>query len=95
MICRINRTNCIAKDNEVALADLLCKREILQKKQFLLRSVAQAGTITRSRHSGHEVRFVSTISVALLQRQADDYACAYREIDTRIQRLNWTVDLIN
>lgn len=95
LICRINRTNCSSMDKNISLADLLCKRDFLLKKQYLLRSVAQDGTITHSRHSSHEVRFVSTISVSQLQKQADDYACAYREIDTQIQRLNWTVDLFD
>jgi hypothetical protein len=94
VICRINRTNCLAEEEGDALADLLCRRDLLQKRQALLRRIAQAGTVTNSRHSGHEVRFVSTVPVAQLQRQADEYARAYRDIDTRIQRLNWTVDLL-
>jgi hypothetical protein len=93
-ICRINRTNCLAVEEGDALADLLCRRDLLQKKQTLLRRIAQAGTVTNARHSGREVRFVSTVSVSQLQRQADEYAHFYRDIDTRIQRLNWTVDLL-
>ena len=95
LICRINRTNCAAKDENVSIADLLCQRDLLQNKQTLMRNIAQAGTVTRSRHSGREVRFVSTVPVAQLQQQADEYARAYREVDTRIQRLNWTVDLVD
>ena len=95
LICRINRTNCTAKEDDVAIADLLCQRDLLQNKQNLMRNIAQAGTVTRSRHSGREVRFVSTVPVAQLQQQADDYARAYRDVDTRIQRLNWTVDLVD
>jgi hypothetical protein len=95
LICRINQTNCLTEEQGISLAALLCKRDLLQKKQTLLRKIAQAGTVTRSRHSGHEIRFVSAVPVAQLQRQADDYASLYRKIDTRIQRLNWSVDLID
>jgi hypothetical protein len=67
---------------------------MLQKKQVLLRNLAEWGTVTRRRCSGSEVRFVSAIPVAKLQLQADGCARAYREVDTRIQCLNWTSDLL-
>lgn len=93
LICQINRTNCSAVEEGDSIADLLCKRDLLQKRQCLLRTIAQAGTVIGSRHSGSEVRFVSTVPVAQLQRQADACARDYREIDTCIQKRNWTVDL--
>ncbi len=95
LICQINKTNCLAEEEGESLADLLCKRDLLQKKQSLLRNIAQAGTVTGARHSGREVRFVSAVPVAQLQQQADECARSFRDIDTRIQRLNWTVDLID
>jgi len=94
LICRINRTNCRSLEDGSCLADLLCQREMLQKKQVLLRTIASAGTVSAPRHSGREVRFICTVPVARLQKQADDCALAYREIDTRIQRLNWSCDLL-
>ena len=93
LICRINRTNCVVEEEGTSLADMLAQRDLLQKKQSTWRDIAQAGTVTLARHSSREVRFVSTIPVAELQRQADGYAQNYRELDMRIQRLNWTSDL--
>ncbi|MCK9172210.1 MAG: DIP1984 family protein [Desulfuromonas thiophila] len=94
LICRINRTNCKPQEDGSCLADLLCQRDMLQKKQALLRTIAAAGSLTAQRHSGREVRFICTVPVAQLQKQADECALAYREIDTRIQRLNWSCDLL-
>ena len=94
LICRINRSNNNITEQGESLADLLAKRDLLQKKQSTLRSIAQAGTVTQSRHSSREVRFISTVPVAQLQRQADDCAQQFRQLDTRIQCLNWTHELI-
>lgn len=95
LISCINLTNCSVKDDGTRLSDLLCQRDMLQKKQTLLRYIAAKGTVTQSRHSGHEVRFVSTVAVADMQKQADDYASEFRNIDTRIQRMNWNCDLLS
>lgn len=94
LIGRINRTNCAVSDGGDCLADLLVRRDLLQKKQSTWREIAAAGTITAPRHSSREVRFVSTVRVAELQKQADAFAQQFRELDTRIQRLNWTSDLL-
>ena len=37
---------------------------------------------------------MSTINIVALQTQVDDLSRRYREIDTKIQQLNWTIDLI-
>ena len=94
LICCINKTNSAAMDNDISLADLLCRRDMLQKKHTLLRNIAQSGTISQSRYSAREVRYVSTVNVMELQQQADACAREYRDLDTRIQRLNWTTALL-
>lgn len=95
LIARINRTNCAVSEDGIPLSDLLVRRDLLQKKQATWREIAEAGTITAPRHSSREVRFISTVPVAELQRQADAYAQRFRELDTQIQRLNWTQDLLD
>jgi hypothetical protein len=40
-----------------------------------------------------EIKFVSTLNVAQLQRERDALAKEYRELDTLIQAANWTVEL--
>jgi hypothetical protein len=41
------------------------------------------------------VKFVSTVSVAVTQRKADDLAREYRELDTRIQEADWLTLLLD
>ena len=57
-------------------------------------AVADAGTMTNARYSRSEVRFVPTIDVKSLREMADNASKAYRELDTKIQQLNWTTQLI-
>src|SRR5260370_31731132 len=47
------------------------------------------GGITRS-----EVKYVWTINVAEIQKRADALAKNYRDLDARIQELNWQAELV-
>lgn len=95
LIRRINRTNAtIRLDDGRTLADAIADRDGLRLRQSVLNSVIQAAVIRQDRFSKSEVRFATTIDVAALQKQADDLARAYRELDTKIQSANWLIDLI-
>ena len=50
--------------------------------------------IRDSRYSRSEIKFVATVPVPKLRERADDLARQYRELDTRIQQLNWNTELI-
>jgi hypothetical protein len=39
------------------------------------------------------VRFRSTVSIGEIQKQADALAREHRELDARIQELDWQIDL--
>ncbi len=41
-----------------------------------------------------EVKFLPTVSIAQLQKQVDQLAKQFRELDTRLQELNWQTDLV-
>jgi hypothetical protein len=40
------------------------------------------------------VKFVATVSIAQLQKQIDSLSKQYREVDTRLQELNWNTELV-
>lgn len=67
---------------------------MMQLRQAAFRQVAEAGTVTQSRCSRTEVRFVSTVDIGSLQKRADDFARQVRQLDARIQAMNWNVDLV-
>jgi hypothetical protein len=96
LIQRINRTNSTTPlDDGRTIADAIAERDTLQLRHAIVSSLVQAAIVKQDRFTKSEVRFQSTIDVAALQRQADDLAQAYRELDTKIQAANWLVELID
>lgn len=47
-----------------------------------------------SRYSKTEIKILSTVPVAELQKEVDKYSKELRETDETIQELNWTTELI-
>jgi hypothetical protein len=41
-----------------------------------------------------EVKYISTINVAEIQKRADELAKNYRDLDARVQELNWQTELV-
>jgi hypothetical protein len=94
LIRRINRTNASTQLGTVTLADSLAVRDVLKIRQNAYRELAAAASTTQTRATRSEVKFVSTVSVAAVQRKADDLAKEMRELDTRIQEADWKTNLI-
>lgn len=95
LIQRINRTNAATElADGLTVADAIAVRDILRLRNGIYKSAAQAALIQQDRYSKSEVRFESTVDVGALQQQADDTAREIRDLDTRIQELNWKTDLL-
>lgn len=94
LIQRINRTNsrCLV-DGQKTLSDALAERDVLGLKRSVLDSLVQATGIKIDRYSKSELKFFATVNVRELQREIDGIAQAYRELDTKIQSINWSTDL--
>lgn len=95
LIRRINKTNvAVELEPGLTLADGLASRDIMGQRQTFYRQLAQSATVTHDRYSRSEVKFRSTVDIAALQKQADDLARQYRELDTKIQAANWAADVL-
>jgi hypothetical protein len=95
LISAINRTNAkTAFDNGRTIADAIAERDVVGKRRDFLAGIAEAGSTRQDRYSKSEVRFVATVSVGKLQMEVDQLAKKYRELDTRLQELNWKTELI-
>jgi hypothetical protein len=89
----VNRTQSQTRlDEDTTMADAIAERDVLARKRDLLVAVADAAS-TRPDHHG-EVRYVTPIAVGKVQRQVDQLAKRYREIDSKIQELSWRTDLL-
>lgn len=95
LVKRINKTNNETDfSSDLTLSEALVERDILKRKRNLLASAVEEGTVRQDRYSRTELRYVSKIDVNKLQKQMDDLSKDYRELDVKIQGLNWTVDLL-
>lgn len=95
LIQRINRTNAATQFGNRMLADALAERDVLKTRCNAYRELATAASTTQARMTRSEVKYISTVSVAAIQRKTDDLARQYRELDTRIQEADWTTTLLD
>ncbi|MFI7320812.1 DIP1984 family protein [Streptomyces venezuelae] len=100
LIRRINRTNAAADLGEHGtLTDALARRDVLRLRHSLVTAAADAAAGAGERGYGRQLRselvMLSALPVAELRGQADALAREIREIDVRIQRANWEVDLLD
>lgn len=95
LIKRINRTNSATVYSEnKTISDALAERDVLGLQRAVYLEMAQTASITHDRYSRSEVKYVSTINVAEIQKRTDELAKTYRELDTRVQDLNWKTELM-
>jgi hypothetical protein len=94
LIQRINRTNSATGfEAGLTLTDALAARDVLRLKNKIYRELAQQATVTQGRFTRSEIKFESAVDVAAIQKQADELAKEYRELDTKIQEANWLTEL--
>ena len=93
LIKQINLTNASAMLGEQSLTEALAQRDILRLRQSTYRDLAQSASVVQSVATRSEVKFKSTVSVAAIQKQADQLARELRDLDARIQEANWKIEL--
>ena len=95
LIQRINRTNSQTEiEPGVTISDVLARRDALKMRFDTYRLLAQSAMAPLERYTRFEVKFQSTVNVADLRKRADETAQAHRDLDTKIQALNWSIDLV-
>lgn len=94
LIYSINVTNMqIVTEDGQTMTKLLAERDILKKRIDVLRHTFNEATNSGSRYR-NEIRYVTTIEVKPLRQQLDKFAQQYRQLDMKIQELNFTNDLV-
>lgn len=94
LIYRINLTNVQTVHDGVSLTRLMAKRDVLSLRVRTLQNVVRHVSYNDTRYGRNELKYVRTVDVNALRKEADTYAKQYRELDLKIQGLNWTVDLV-
>lgn len=94
LIARINLTNSRTLSEGLTMTELLARRDCLAKRVSALRSFLNEASAKVDRYSQKEIRILSTVKVSALQKQVDAASKDLRELDERIQGLNWTTELL-
>ena len=94
LIYRINLTNTQTVQNGESLTQLMAKRDVLSMRVKAMTDIVNFVSSTDTRFGRNEVKYIRTVDVNALRKETDTYAKQYRELDLRIQSLNWMVDLV-
>jgi hypothetical protein len=96
VIRRINATNAATElEPGVSLVDAIVVRDVLRKRQQAYADLADAAMNKAERYFGTpEPRYARVVDVAALRKQADELGRQARELDTRLQGANWTIELL-
>lgn len=95
LVYRINITNVQIVQDGDSLTRLIAKRDVLSMRVKALKEVVSYVAANDTRFGRNELKYVRTIDIKVLRKEADTYAKQYRELDLKIQSLNWTVDLVD
>lgn len=95
LLQQINKTNIQTEFAPgMTLTDVLAARDVLALRRNLYQELANTATLRQERYTRNEVRFTTSVNVGEIQTQADRLAKEYRELDIKIQEVNWHTELI-
>jgi len=100
LIRNINRTNSgtVMADGRT-VTDALAERDVLRLRYSVLKVSADAASGGAQQQAGYmrvtrsELKLMSDLDVRNLRQQASDVARRVRELDARVQEINWTTEL--
>ncbi len=92
-IAQINLVNCRTRVEGKTLTELLARRDCLTVQIAAYRILLDNASQTAYRARGTEIKVLSTVDVAALQKQVDAMSHQLRLLDNTIQQTNWTTDL--
>jgi hypothetical protein len=94
LMARINLTNSRTVCAGKTVTELIAHRDCLAKRLSVMRSFLDNASAKVDRYSQKEIKILSTVKVAELQKQVDAVSRELRELDEQIQSLNWTTELL-
>lgn len=94
LIKKINLTNSSTVFDGGTISDGIAKRDCIGLKIKAYKNIYESATIVQERYSQKEVKFVRIIDAEKIQHTINTLAKEYRELDTKLQEQNWTVELL-
>lgn len=94
MVFRINQTNIKTLYEGKSITRMIARKDRLAQRvainQELLKHVMET-----ERYGRNEIRYVRQVDVTALRKETDCFAKELRELDLKLQELNWAVDLLS
>ena len=95
LIRRVNWTNAnVLFDGDRHISDAIAMRDTLDLRIRMIRELIEAASERERFFTRSEIKFVATVDAAVLQKQLDELSRRRRELDTRLQAVNWEVELL-
>lgn len=94
LVTRINLTNSRTEYDGVTITELISKRDRMKKDVNIMRSFLNNASSKIDRYSKTEILIKSTVDISEYQKKLDVISKELRQIDEKIQELNWTTELI-
>ena len=93
IVYRINRTNMQSLHEGETLTQMIARKDALKLRLSVMRDLLKH-VVENERYARLEIKYVRTVDVGELRKAADKYSKQLRNLDMRLQSLNWSVDLI-
>ena len=91
----INKTNLtITDENGTSMTQLLAKRDVMKGEIDVLKGVFSQATSQGGRYSRQELKYVPALDVTKLQQKIARMSKEYRELDMKVQTLNFSCDVL-
>ncbi len=94
IVFRINQTNIKTLYEGKSITRMIARKDRLAQRvainQELLKHVMET-----ERYGRNEIRYVRQVDVTALRKETDCFAKELRELDLKLQELNWAVDLLS
>ena len=94
LIKNINYTNCMTTIDGNSITDLIAQKDALTKRVSILREFLNSASEVTNRYSATEIKTYSTVDVPELQKSLNLQSKQLRELDMKIQGINWTTELL-
>jgi hypothetical protein len=96
VIRRVNKTNASTPFADGrTITDAIAERDVLSVRRKVYAEAAKAAAQRTDRFMRSEIKLVSALDVPELQRRVDDLSRQYRALDSRLQELNWSTELVD
>ena len=93
LIYRINDTNMHTLCEGESLTRMMARKDVLSIRVALMRELLKHVTENDTRFGRNELKYIRQVNVSELQKETDGYARQLRELNVKIQGLNWNTDL--